>query len=39
MISEGLCDAKDWSNDAENSALNDRNKLHFKINLIKKQLF
>ncbi len=21
MISEGLCDIKDWSNDAENSAL------------------
>ncbi len=21
MISEGLCDAEDWSNDAENSAL------------------
>jgi len=28
MISEGSCDTKDWSNDAENSALN---KLHFNI--------
>ncbi len=32
MISEGSCDTKDWSNDAENSALgNYMNKLHFKI--------
>ncbi len=31
MISEGLCDTEDWSNDAENSALHHRNKLHFKI--------
>ncbi len=29
MISEGSCDTEDWSNDAENSALNHRNKLHF----------
>ncbi len=28
MISEGSCDTEDWSNDAENSALNHRNKLH-----------
>jgi len=31
MISEGSCDTEDWSNDAENSALHQRNKLHFKI--------
>ncbi len=31
MISEGSCDTEDWSNDAENSALHHRNKLHFKI--------
>ncbi len=31
MISEGSCDTEDWSNDAENSALRRRNKLHFKI--------
>jgi len=30
-ISEGSCDTEDWSNDAENSALHIRNKLHFKI--------
>jgi len=31
MISEGSCDTEDWSNDAENSAMHHRNKLHFKI--------
>ncbi len=31
LISEGLCDAEDWCNDAENSALRQRNKIHFKI--------
>ncbi len=31
MISEGSCDTEDWSNDAENTALHHRNKLHFKI--------
>ncbi len=31
MISEASCDAEDWSNDAENSALYHKNKLHFKI--------
>jgi len=31
VISEGSCDTKDWSNDAENSAFDHRNKLHFKI--------
>ncbi len=30
MISEEPCDNKDWSNDAENSALHHRNKLCFK---------
>jgi len=30
MNSEGSCDTEDWSNDAENSALNHRNTLHFK---------
>ncbi len=28
MISEGLCDTEDWSNDAENTALRHRNQLH-----------
>ncbi len=31
MSSEGSCDTEDWSNDAENSTLHHRNKLHFKI--------
>ncbi len=31
MISEGSCVTEDWSNDAENFALRDWNKLHFKI--------
>ncbi len=31
MISERSCDTEDWSNDAENSTLHHRNKLHFKI--------
>ncbi len=31
LISEGSCDTEDWSNDAENSALNHRNRLHFNI--------
>ncbi len=31
MITEGSCDTKDWSNNAENSALNHRNKLHLNI--------
>ncbi len=30
MISEGSRDTEDWSNDAENSALNHRNKLLLK---------
>jgi len=29
MISEGSCDTKDWNNDAENSALHYKIKLHF----------
>ncbi len=39
MISEGSCDTEDWSNDAENSALYHRNKLHFKIYSTSKPLF
>ncbi len=31
VISEGSCDTEDWSNNAENSALHNRSKLHFKI--------
>ncbi len=31
MIPEGSCDTEDWSNDAENTALHHRNKLHLKI--------
>ncbi len=31
MISEESCDTEDWSNDAENSALNHKKKLYFKI--------
>jgi len=31
MISEGSRGTEDWSNDAENSALHQRNKLHLKI--------
>ncbi len=31
LISEVSYDTEDWSNDAENSALHNRNKLHFKI--------
>ncbi len=30
MISEGSCDTEDWSNDAENTVLRHRNKLHLK---------
>ncbi len=29
MICEGSCDSEDWNNDAENSALHHKNKLHF----------
>ncbi len=32
MLSEGSFDTENWSNDAENSALHYRNKLHKKIN-------
>ncbi len=31
MISKGLCDTEDWSNDAENSALHHKN-LIFNLN-------
>ncbi len=39
MISEESWDTEDWSNDAENTALHHRNKLHFKTYPIKKLLF
>ncbi len=41
MISEqqGSRDTEDWSNDAKNSALRHRNKLHFTIYSKRKQLF
>ncbi len=39
MISEGSCDTENWSNDAENSDLHLKNKLHFKIYLNRKHLF
>ncbi len=31
IISEGLCDTEDWSNDDENSDLLQRNKFNFKV--------
>ncbi len=31
MISEASCGTEDWSNDAENSALHDRNELQFEV--------
>ncbi len=31
MISEESCDTEDWSNDAENPVLHNRNQLYFKI--------
>ncbi len=33
------CDTEDWSNDAENTALHHRNKLHFTIYSHRKHLF
>ncbi len=39
MISVGSCDTEDWSNDAENSALHHRNKLHSKIYSKRKPFF
>ncbi len=33
MISEGLCDTEDWSNDAENSALPSY-ELYIKTNIL-----
>ncbi len=38
MISEGSCNMENWINDAEKSSLH-HNKLHFKINSNKKELF
>ncbi len=34
MVSEGSRNTEGWSNDAEDSALHHRNKLHIKINII-----
>ncbi len=39
MISEESCDTEDWRNDAENTALHHRNKLHFTMYSNTKQLF
>ncbi len=39
MISEESCDTEDWSNDAENSALHYKNKLHLKKYSTRKQIF
>ncbi len=39
LISEGSCDTEDWRNDAGNSALHHRNKLHLKIYSNRKQFF
>ncbi len=38
MISEGSCDTEDSRNDAENTALHHRNKLHFKMYSNRKQV-
>ncbi len=38
MISEGSYDTEDWRNDAENSALHHKNKLHIKIYSNRKQI-
>ncbi len=35
MISEGLCDTEDWSNDAEDSALHYNNKFLKNLKYIK----
>ncbi len=39
IISEGSCDTKDWSNDAENIAAHHRNNLHFKYITIENSYF
>lgn len=39
MISEGSCDTEDCSNDTENSALDQRNKLNFNQHSIRQLLF
>jgi len=39
MISDGSCDTEDWSNDAENSALHHRNKLHLKYIKVQNKFF
>ncbi len=39
MISDGSCDTEDRINDAENTALHHRDKLHFKYFKIEKSYF
>ncbi len=39
MISEGRWDTEDWSNDAENAALHQINKLHLKIYSNRNKIF
>ncbi len=39
MISEGSCDTEDWNNDAENSALHHRIKLHLQYIKIENSYF
>ncbi len=39
MISEGSRETENWSNDADNSALHHRNKLHLKIDYNKTVIF
>ncbi len=39
MNSEESCDAEDWSNDAENSALHHRNTFYFKYIQIENSYF
>ncbi len=39
MLSEGSCDTEDWSNDAENSALNIEINYILKYIQIKKNVF
>jgi len=39
MISEGSFDTEDWSNETENSALHQRNKVHFEMYSKRKKYF
>ncbi len=38
FLKDHVCNTEDWSNDADNSALNHSNKLHFKIYSIRNKL-